>query len=137
MQKERSHKVSPLWTIWIPLVCGTLILGIILVLLLLSSANRSSAISNLSSISIIIVVFPFMLIGVVGFFIIIFLIRFLSQLSLRMPIWLLNISSFSEKWLHRVDTLSDLSIRPFIFINTIILHFESLVKKIRNISHLK
>lgn len=137
MQKERLHKVSPFWTIWIPLVCGILILGIILVLLFLSSAKGSSAISNLSSISLIIIFFPVILFGVVGFIFIIFMIRCLSKLSIRMPIWLLNISSFSKKWLLRVDTLSDVSIRPFIFLNLTISQFQSLVEKIRKIFRVK
>ncbi len=132
MQKERFHKISPLWTIWMPLVCGVFILGVLFVFLIFSSAKGSSGISYLSALSIIIIAFPVILFGIVGLIFIIFIIRFLSQLSIRMPVWLLNISSTANKWLKRVDTLSNFSIQPFIFINKMVSQFRSLVEKIIN-----
>ncbi len=137
MQKEMFKKVSPFWTIWMPLLSGILILGILFVFLFFSSAKGFSAVSNLSSISIIIIAFPVILLGVVGFIFIIFIIKCLSHLSIRMPVWLLNISSTSNKWLKRVDTLSNFSSRPFIFMNLMISQFRSLIDKIKIISQAK
>ncbi len=137
MRKEKFRKVNPIWTIWIPLFCGIFILGILLVLLFFSTTRGSLGLSHFSAIAMIIIIFPAILIGLLVFIIIVFMIRGLTQVSIKMPVWLLNTDSFLKKWFDRIDIFSEWSIRPFIFLNLIVKRLQIMMNSITKVSRSK
>ncbi|MGD0708215.1 MAG: hypothetical protein ABSA51_07160 [Anaerolineaceae bacterium] len=113
-RKQIPPPLSPVWSIWVPLGVVLAVLLGFMILTVLGGTAHSPQVSQWSAISIIFLILPMLVVGLVVLIFLLAIVYGINLLQKNAPGWLQTVQAFVQVARFKIEGAADSVVRPFL-----------------------